>query len=203
MNDFLLKDTQPTEQVGHVDQIEDFLLMVIQKYPEVERFRDFIVKTIIQTGIENITIEPLHIGVGVSLPNRIVISNTTLNNNLSDFLFSLFHEIAHQFQFKKYGYEKMIELYDEKVTLEHAVEQMYEIEIVADEYATRKLREMVRKNNLTYGMKIPTGYYKTLSKKTLEDVIIIGRRMFKELRYEDTKQLSDEIYGILRVSKDL
>lgn len=202
MNVTILNESQQSKLIESIDQNRDFFSKIIQRYPEVEIFQDFLFNSIYQIGNPKITIESLRYGAGVSLPNRVVISNNTLNYPLTNFLFNLFHELAHQHQFRKYGYEKMIELYNENVSLEHAAKLMFDIEVVADEFATRKLREMVRKGLLQPNINIPTGNYKTTPKETFLRIIGMVRDMLKELEYETPEELGEKLYNLIKVGVD-
>lgn len=177
---------------------KDFFLKIIERYPEIERFQDFLFYNIGRTDVTKLSIEPLKYGSAVSLPGRIVFSSNTLKLSLIDFLFNLFHELAHHHQFKKYGYEKMIKLYQDGTSIEESIELLYEIEIIADEFATRKLREMVKKGLLIPNQKIPTGYYKTTSKDTFKSIIEMVREMIKNIDYKNTKELGEKLYDLIR-----
>ena len=106
---------------------------------QIEKINKFIENS----ECQKITVEPLKMGMGVSLDDRVILNSTIFNNNLPNFLFILFHEIAHQYQFKKYGAEKMYECYLGNVSLMDSAIFMKKIEMVADEFAKRKLRELL------------------------------------------------------------
>jgi hypothetical protein len=83
---------------------------------------------------------------GLALHNKLVINPQIFKKfNLAQALFIIFHELAHQYQFKKYGAEKMMGLYLNEVPLDEAAEAMAKYEAVADEFAMRKVRELKQK----------------------------------------------------------
>lgn len=198
MNYFFSQESYQVKNSVDVFGNKDFLYQVLSRYPETEKFQDFLFRNIDKSGIKKVTIEPLKYGAGVSLPNRIVLSSNSLNLSLVNFLFNLFHEIAHHHQFKKYGYENMIKLYHDDVPLETAVDLMYKIEVVADEFATRKLREMVKEGYLSKNLTLPTGNYKTTPKETFVNMIGMVREMIKNIDYRDTNELSEKLYELIK-----
>jgi hypothetical protein len=74
----------------------------------------------------------------------VLLNQNIFFQSLPNFLFILFHEIAHQYQYKKYGDEKMYEFYLGEIGVREAAILMKKFETVADEFATRKVREFVR-----------------------------------------------------------
>lgn len=198
MKNFILKESQFEKLVESINQNENFFSTIIKRYPEVEKFQDFLLNTINQTGIQNITIEPLKYGSGVSLPNRVAVSSNVLSHPLHIFLFTFFHELAHQLQFKKYGYEKMMELYNDDISVEDAADLMYNIEIVADEYATRKLREMVKLKFLPNNITLPTGLYKKTPKQTFITIVQMVKEMIQGLDYKNSEELGEKLYNLIK-----
>ena len=80
----------------------------------------------------------------MALHDKLVLSPRILTKSLEDFIFVLFHEVAHEYQFKKYGAEKMLELYLGDMSDEDGAKFMKKTEDVADEFGERKVREYVK-----------------------------------------------------------
>jgi hypothetical protein len=177
----------------------EFFKQVLIKYPESKNILPFIEKTLKKSEITSISIEPLKYGSAVSLPNRIVISPNTLSKDIYTFLFTLFHELAHQFQFKKYGYDKMMELYGNNISVDDAADLMYNIEIVADEYAIRKIREMIKMNLLPSTVTLPLGTYKKTPKQTFIKIIEMVKEMLEGMDYKNSEELGEKLYDILKL----
>lgn len=184
--------------MSNISSNQDFFKKVLENYPESERMIPMIQKTINDSGVGNISIESIKYGSGVSLPNRVVISSNVLSYPIHIFLFTFFHELAHQLQFKKYGYEKMMELYNDDISVEDAADLMYNIEIVADEYATRKLREMVKLKLLPNNITLPTGLYKKTPKQTFITIVEMVKEMIKDFDYKNSEELGEKLYNSLK-----
>jgi hypothetical protein len=105
------------------------------------------VKSIFEkTDCKKVSFEILSGPDGLALHNKLVINPQILKKYTPvQALFIIFHELAHQYQFKKYGAEKMMGLYLNEITLDDAAEAMAKYEAVADEFGVRKVRELKQK----------------------------------------------------------
>jgi hypothetical protein len=86
-----------------VSGIEVFLKNLITAYPSLENHIDIIKKFIEKSGCKKISIRPFKIGaLGMSLSNGVVLNPTSVYaKSIEHTLYVLFHEIAHQYQYKK------------------------------------------------------------------------------------------------------
>jgi hypothetical protein len=131
-----------TEQVNKLDT---FISKLINIYPEVENFKNDLEKFIIDSNCKKIEFTNFKIPAqGAALHNGVIINNSVLSQPLSHILFVIFHEIAHQYQYKKYGEELMYKVYTDEISVEDAAKFMKNIEETADEFATRKCREYIK-----------------------------------------------------------
>ena len=164
---------------------------------QIEKINKFIENS----ECQKITVEPLKMGRGVSLDDRVILNSTIFNNNLPNFLFILFHEIAHQYQFKKYGAEKMYECYLGNVTLMESAIFMKKIEMVADEFAKRKLREFVKFGIIKANEAKFEGFYKNVPSEHFVGLISQVRTMLKNENITNPKEISELFYNW--VKKDM
>jgi hypothetical protein len=108
----------------NVDGLDNFIGMVIQSYPEVEEYKDIIKKFIEQSGCPKIEVtkfENIPAG-GLALHDKVVFNqNIFTNRKLPEFLYIVFHEIAHQFQYKKYGAELIYKIYTGELPIDESV----------------------------------------------------------------------------------
>jgi hypothetical protein len=135
-----------TEQTNELDT---FMSKLINRYPEVENFKEELERFIINSGCKKIEFADFkHMALGAALHNGVLINNFVLSKPLSDILFVIFHEIAHQYQYKKYGEELMYQVYTDEISVEEAAKFMKNIEETADEFADRKCREFVKQGHI-------------------------------------------------------
>ena len=136
-------------------------------------------------------------GVAVSLITGIIFNKNAFFQPLTAFLFTIFHELSHQYQYRKYGKEKMLKLYTSEMSIEEAAKFMKEIEEVADELATRKLRELQKYGYLT-DVNVPKGFYKQLSLKSFENTIKYLKSQVEDSGLTSPDEISDLFYNWLK-----
>ena len=130
------------EQTGGLD---NFLSQLVKRYPEVKNFKTDLENFIINSDCKKIEFASFKFPAqGAALHNGVLINKATLNKPLSFVLFVIFHEIAHQYQYKKYGEELMYKVYTDEISVEEAAKFMKNIEETADEFADRKCREYIK-----------------------------------------------------------
>jgi len=180
-----------------VEGLTTFKSKTLRSYPEVAPYWDFIESFIIKSECNRIEIHDLKIGVAVSFFDCIIFTEKTFTQHLPKFLFTVFHEFAHQYQFKKYGKDKMLELYTDKINSVEGAKIMKSIEIVADEFATRKIRELQKKGYLKSIM-LPQGIYKQMSLETFTQTIEHLKSQVKDLGLKTSEEISNEFYKWLK-----
>jgi len=180
--------------------VDSFLKLITEKYPKTKDFINLIEKFILESGCRRIEVFEIKQGLGVSLSDRVVISTRAFSESLPKFLFILFHEIAHQFQYKKYGAEKMYECYKGEISIKYASEFMSKVEIVADEFATRKVREFIKLGHLESGDDAFKGFYKKIPANYFIALINSIRKMIKEKDIKDPAGISELFYNWIKNS---
>ena len=117
----------------------DFLFRRIDLSPnrlEIESF-------IRGSGQTNIRFEKLSpLCAGISSPKECIISEMILTLPRPLLLYILFHEIAHQYQYKKHGINMMLYTYTNQ-PFENAILTLRHTESIADRFAILKLREFI------------------------------------------------------------
>jgi hypothetical protein len=194
----LLTESQFNLLMEMTSGLNDFMSTVINKYPEVEEFRDELEKFIVDSDCGKLTIEPMKMGLGVSLSDRCIISTQVLRYSLPNFLFVLFHEIAHQYQYKKYGIEKMYNAYLGKLSIKECAKWMKDVEIVADEFATRKIREYIKLGYIKGNNDFIKAFYKDVPESHFIILINTVKSMIKKNRIKSPEEISELIYNWIK-----
>jgi hypothetical protein len=188
------------EQVG----IEDFLVRLSEKHPDSVYVMKFLSDFIVKSECQRIEFGKFKISAhGASLVDRVIINEDVLTHPLSYVLYVIFHEIAHQYQYKKYGIDKMYDLYLGKIPINEGAIWLKQIEEVADDFAFRKLRQLVKstdkiKLDISKLKKnydnIPLEKYKKLVEFTIS--------LIKNENYTDKNEISEILYNnIVKVKK--
>jgi hypothetical protein len=142
----------------NTEGIDVFLEKVIQRYPEVSEFVDALKHDIEKCGVKKISLESTLKSSGVSHPDFIYISNQVLNYNLSSFIFVLFHEILHQYQYKKYGVKYVLSTYVDDMNEDETIKRLFEIEKVADRFGKAMVSKYYRLGYLSSRYVLPSPY---------------------------------------------
>lgn len=182
--------------------IQPFLTSVVSKYPEIEPYIDNLKSFIENSNCKKIEVSQFkHPAMGLALHNGIVFNNIIFRYPLSSFLFVVAHEIAHQYQYKKYGDDKMYECYLGEVSVEEAAKTMKEMELIADEFATRKLREFIkmglvskddnRRVNAVYNS-VPLKHFENLISKTRDDL--------KQNNLKNFEGITNYFYNMIKIN---
>jgi hypothetical protein len=91
----------------------------------------------------------------------------------------------------------MLELYSDKVSFEDGAVLMKQIELVADEMATRKLRELQKKGFLLQSP-LPNGIYKNIPLTYFVSTIRNLKSQVKDLGLESSYEINDIFYSWLK-----
>jgi hypothetical protein len=193
----IITESQSKLLTEQVEGLDEFREITLSSYPEVEEYWDVIENFIRLSGVKRIEVEPIRMGVAVSLLTGIIFNKNAFFQPLTAFLFTIFHELAHQYQYRKYGKEKMLKLYTSEMSIEEAAKFMKEIEEVADELATRKLRELQKYGYLS-NVNIPKGFYKQLSLKSFENTIKYLKSQVEDSGLTSPDEISNLFYNWLK-----
>ena len=186
--------TLKEESVG----LDAFKLKTLDRFHEVTHFWDIIEDFIINSDCKKIEMTQIPYAIGASLIDRVIINPSAFNQPLTKFIFTLFHEIAHQYQYEKYGHQNMTEIYTNRLSIDEAANFMYNIEIVADEFATRKLRELVKLGYLDKNTKLPTGFYKTLPIDNFKRLISTVKSKIPDVEHKTPEKINEVLYNWIK-----
>lgn len=194
-----LKITETQFQIlkESVEGFDEFKILALNSYPEIIEYWDVIEKFIRESECKKIEIAPLKMGIAVSLTNGVIFNTNIFKLPITEFLFTIFHEIAHQYQYKKYGIEKMTNFYSDELHIEDAAKFMRDTEIVADDLATRKLRE-IQKYGYLQNLNIPKGYYKLAPLSQFEKLIENIKSALPNLKNADPEKRNEILYNWIK-----
>ena len=187
-----------TEETSGVD---DFIGQMVEKYPEVEGYSNQIKSFIENSGCHKIEVASFkYPALGFALHNGVLFNKMIFYQTLPKFLFVLFHEIAHQYQYKKYGAEKMYEFYLGDLDVNDAAESMKKIEIIADEFALRKVREFAKIGLIDVKDSNLPAVYKTIPINHFVRLITQSRDDIKRKGITDFDGVSETFYNMVKVN---
>jgi hypothetical protein len=135
--------------------------------------------------------------LGLALHNGVLINSNMIGDNLSFLIFVVFHEVAHQFQFKKYGDKIMYGVYSGDVSIDEAAKFMKQTEEVADEFAMRKIRELQKKDLIDKNYRANSPY-RNISVQSIKSMIIRFRDDLKSKNITSPNDISKYFYNMVK-----
>jgi hypothetical protein len=133
-----------------MEGIDSFLDIIVSKFPQMENHKDIIKNFLNKSNCKKVSFGTMNGAAGISTHDGVLFNQSILNMDLSYFLFVIFHEVAHQYQYKKYGEEKMYEFYYDKISTKEAAKLMKDVELIADNLADRKIKECANLGIIKY-----------------------------------------------------
>ena len=176
----------------------DFVETLKSTYEMSDELADFVVDFIEKSDCQKIEFADLkYYALGVALHNGVLINNVVLNRPLEFALFVIFHEVAHQYQYKKYGEEKMYELYNDEISLDDGAKFMKEIELTADNFASRKIRQL-QNMGLIDGKFISPEFYKNVPQLQIVNLIKNIRTQLSRSNITSPDDISKYFYNSIK-----
>jgi len=180
------------EETQNIDQ---FIEELSKKYPMSDELKQFVRKAIVDSGCQKVEFNRMNMGLGVALHDKVILNRQMLNTfDLENLLFILFHELAHQWQFKKYGKEKMYEFYLGETSADDAARFFLKVENVADEFGIRKIREAQAKGLIDKSFK-PKGGYDNVTIDQIKPMLESFKKEIKKKNITNSEQLSEYMYN--------
>jgi hypothetical protein len=187
-----------TEETANIDS---FLNKIIARYPQTEKFIGDIKSFIENSDCKKVEVAKFkYPALGLALHNGVLFNEVVFNQPLPNFLFIIFHEIAHQYQYKKYGDDKMYEFYLGEIDVKDAAIAMKEIEMIADEFASRKVREFVKLGFISQPNNSALLQYKNVPLPHFEALISQTKQTIKDKGVSSFDDIADIFYNMIKVN---
>lgn len=178
--------------------LNSFIDQLRSKYEMSDELVEFLTDFIENSGCQKIEFATFkYSALGASLHNGVLINKSVLNNNLEYVLFVIFHEVAHQYQYKKYGEQKMYDFYNDEISVMEAAKFMQYTENIADDFGARKIREL-QKKGLIDSKFISPQMYKTISSNQLMSFINQMRTQMRSSNITSPDKIGEFFYNIIK-----
>jgi hypothetical protein len=195
---YILTESQYNLLLEQTSGLDEFLVKVKETYNIDDEFINKIKEFVVNSDCKRIIVQNIRMGEALALSDRLVMSPRVFTKPLAMFLFILFHEVAHQYQYKKYGEEKMYSVYVGDTSLEDASEFMKNTEIVADEFAARKVREFVKSGFIPEKDATFNGMYKNIPIQAIMGMIQQFRSVIKQGNITKPSDVSEFFYNMVK-----
>jgi len=178
--------------------IDSFINEIQSKYELSDELRQFLIDFIKNSDCKKIEFAEFKLGVmGLALHNGVLINKSALSRGISFLLFLIFHEVAHQYQFKKYGEDIMYNCYLGDISEEEAAKFMKHTEVVADDFAARKIRELQKKDMIDKTF-IPPSMYKNAPINSIKMMVNGYRDQMKRNNITSPEKISEFFYNMVK-----
>lgn len=193
-----LKQTTKRVIKEETEGIDSFIEKLKSKYEISDELKNLIVDFINNSNCKKIEFAGFKVAaLGLALHSGVLINTGILNQELEYVLFIILHEIAHQYQFKKYGEDVMYSCYLGEISSKEAAKFMQKTEIVADEFATRKIRELQKKGLIKNNFVSPQIYKKTPF-SAIEWTTNMLRQEIKKNKIQSPEKVSEYFYNMVK-----
>lgn len=185
---------------GGVKGLGEFLYLLTENHPSLVPHLALVKDFIVRSGCPEIKIMPLRMGLGASLRNFVLINPALLKSPLEFCLYGLFHEIAHQYQYKKYG-DRISEIFLTDKNRKQNALFLRKIELGADSYALKKCRDLARQGVLDGNKIREAGVYSSFEQKDFEDYLKSFRKVIKLYKVSDVSEMDEIFYEYITGEK--
>ena len=177
--------------------IDIFLDEISSKHNMSDELRDFVKQFIEESDCKRINFSGFKMPVmGLALESGVLINKMALNDTLPFLLFLIFHEVAHQYQFKKYGEDIMYNCYLGEISDTEAAEFMKHTEEIADDFSSRKIRQLQKLNLI--GSYTPPQMYKNVPIQQITMMINNYREDMRRKNIDSPKKVSEYFYNMVK-----
>lgn len=177
--------------------IDDFLNTISSVHEMSDELKGFVKKFIEESECKRINFTNFKIpAMGLALESGVLINSIAIRQKLEFLLFLIFHEVAHQYQFKKYGVDVMYDCYLGDITEREAAEFMKKTEEVADEFAARKIRQLQKMGLI--GQYNPPQMYKNVPIQQITMMISGYRNDMRRKNINSQLKVSEYFYNLVK-----
>lgn len=144
----ILKEAVSEKEIN--SDFQEFYNLFEEKYgstPNYEEILDEIISDIKKSPTPKISLTTRGLFCGMSLTDNVILSKSIFNYQLYNFIFVLFHEIAHQYQYKKYGKNLLYDLTTKDID-DGILDKLIKIEQVADRFGESMVNKYSSKFNI-------------------------------------------------------
>jgi len=137
---------------------------------------------------------------GLSLPHGVLLNNMLLGKvSLPLLLFIIFHEIGHQHQYRKYGEEFALKIYQDDIDMSEAIRIMKNTESVADQFSLRKCREFSKLGMLDITKLPKAPGYENMDEKGFTDYVNMIKNKIKESGLTSSEEIGTMMYNWIKI----
>lgn len=192
-----IKSFKIFENYGNVQGLDLFIEQLNSSFPKNSEVIDDLKEFIINSGCPAIQFEQLYGAHGISKTDKCIVNNEVLSKGLEKALYTILHEVSHQYQYSKYGKNVMWDAYNSKIDIDKAVDLLMNIELVADRLAVLKTLQLLKSNGVT-DFKPIKPFYPSMSRGYFKMHLEGLRKKVKDEKIDSIEGANELMYNKLK-----
>lgn len=157
-------------------------------------------KFIINSGCLSIRFDYLSLkALGISKPDECILSYKILDLPIDYMLYVLLHEIGHQYQYKKYGKNVVLDVYMNETTIDNAIKKLLYFEQSADRLAIKKLNQIINDNKINIKVGITPRYLNINNFDYIRNYIETIRMEVTSKNYTTIESINDYLHNRIKI----
>jgi hypothetical protein len=162
----------------------------------IEQLADDIEKEINNLGVSYV-FEPLSGALGIARNSSCSISTNVLKFPVADLMFVLFHELAHYYQYRKYGTDFVLYIYtNSEEQLDVDARKLKSIENTADKFSVMKTNYYLNKYKIN--QKITMNGYSNFTIETIKSQLVYFKKIVAQKKFKTVDEINNFIYNMIK-----
>lgn len=131
---------------------------------------------------------------GISKTDECIISTIVFRFPKEYMLYMILHEISHQYQYKKYGKNLVLDVYLNNTPLQIATEKLLYIEKIADRLALMKMKQIFKNNNVISQINPVPRYLNMTDLTKMKEHVLSMREDVANLNLKTIEEINNHLY---------
>jgi len=180
--------------------VKKFISTISKLQPDIKKsvLKD-IESFIIESKCIEIKLEKLsEKAAGISKTDECIISTIVFRFPIEYMLYMILHEISHQYQYKKYGKNLVLDVYLNETPLQEATEKLLAIEKVADRFSLMKMKQIFKNNNVISQINPVPRYLNMTDLTKMKEHVQSMRDDVTKLNLETIEDINNYLYNKIK-----
>ena len=180
--------------------VKEFISTISKLQPDIKKsvLKD-IESFIIESKCIEIKLEKLsEKAAGISKTDECIISTIVFRFPMEYMLYMILHEISHQYQYKKYGKNLVLDVYLNETPLQEATEKLLAIEKVADRFALMKMKQIFKNNNVISQINPVPRYLNMTDLTKMKEYVQSMREDVSKLNLKTIEDINNHLYNKIK-----
>lgn len=135
---------------------------------------------------------------GISKTDECIISTIVFRFPTEYMLYMILHEISHQYQYKKYGKNLVLDVYLNNTPLQEATEKLLCIEKIADRLALMKMKHIFKNNNVISQINPVPRYLNMTDLTKMKEHVQSMRDAVAKLNLKTIEEINNHLYSKIK-----